>query len=403
MAFAPSYSLETLAIHHDAGLTDSAEVAPYISTSTTFRHPSLEQIAAANPPLEVTDPYSPERHIYSRETQPTVTRVEHVLSALLGGPTIVYPSGIAAFFAILLHVRPDVVAITGGYFGCHAALDIYKRTRGADQVSIIELDDEYPTDKKVMAWVESPVNPQGTNRSFAAYAKKVHAVGGTLGVDATLGPPPLQDPFKWGADIVMHSCTKYLGGHSDLLAGSVTVKNHEEWHALWEDRTHTGSNLGSLDSWLLLRSSRSVILRVERQAKTGTAIAQFLAALKKDDPVLGAVIKEVTHATLQDSADELVGEGKQMSTGPACFSFVTSKTEYATHLPHQLKLFIPATSLGGVESLIEQRVISDSKADPCLLRLSIGLEDVEDLKEDLLQGFRAVLQMEKETTAQHGA
>ncbi|BGO93037.1 hypothetical protein NBRC10512_004258 [Rhodotorula toruloides] len=372
--------LATRSIHHDSYLS-GPEVAANISTTTTFRHPSPEEIAS-KPEGYYSDKWDasePSRDIYSRYTQPTLTRVERALSSIVGQPTVVYPSGISAFFAVLLLVRPDVVAITEGYHGCHASLEVYRRLRGEDHVSVIKLDDEYPSGKKLLCWVETPLNPTGESRSIAAYAKRARAVGGTVGVDATFAPPPLQDPFKWGADVVMHSGTKYFAGHSDTLCGTVSVRNKEDWLKLWHDRTYTGSNIGSLDTWLLLRSLRTLSVRVNRSDLDGP----------------GGVVEKVWHTSLQEDRAELLGEGKQMEKGPATFGMLLKKPEYATHLPHSLKFFVPATSLGGVESLIEQRSLSDPNADPRLIRLSIGLEDFEDLKRDLIQGFRKVVQIEQ--------
>ncbi|GAA6036874.1 hypothetical protein JCM8097_006326 [Rhodosporidiobolus ruineniae] len=403
MAPSSNARLATKAVHSDASLS-GPEVSAYISTTTTFRHPSPQQIAAAEPGFydENWSPDAPSRDIYSRYTQPTLTRAETVLSQLIGQPTVVYPSGIAAVYAILLFVRPDVIAVTEGYHGCHTSFKVYQETRGADQVSIITLDDEYPRDKKVLCWLETPLNPTGESRSIAAYAKKAKAAGGVLAVDSTFAPPPLQDPFKWGADVVMHSGTKYLAGHSDALVGTVSVKSKEEWLKLWHNRTYTGSNIGSLDAWLLLRSLRTLPLRVTRQAETATKLAQWLSSLTRASPgseVDGpaGVVEVVWHAALQDekTKKELYGEGKQLEKGPACFGLLLSKETYARELPHQLKYFVPATSLGGVESLIEQRRISDPGADPRLIRLSIGVEDFEDLKADLIAGFKKVLQIER--------
>ncbi|BGP12901.1 hypothetical protein JCM10213_005147 [Rhodosporidiobolus nylandii] len=405
MVPSPAAGLATRAIHQDAPLSGS-EVAANISTSTTFRHPSPEQIAAAEPGKYDTDwsPAEPSRDIYSRYTQPTLTRAESVLSSILGGPTIVFPSGIAAVFAVLLHVRPDVIAVTDGYHGCHGAFAVYRQTRGEDHVRIIKLDDAYPKNKKVLVWLETPLNPTGESRSIAVYSKKAKEVNATLAVDSTFAPPPLQDPFKWGADIIMHSGTKYLAGHSDALVGTVTVKNKGDWLKLWHNRTYSGSNIGSLEAWLLLRSVRTLTVRVERQAKTATALAQWLASLTRASPGSNVdgpygVVEKVWHTALQEDARELLGDGKQLEKGPACFAILMTKEEYATHLPHQLKFFVPTTSLGGVESLIEQRRVSDPGADPRLIRLSIGLEDFADLKDDLIAGFNKVIQIEKGQTA----
>ncbi|GAA5879311.1 hypothetical protein JCM3774_006430 [Rhodotorula dairenensis] len=395
--------LATRAIHQDAPLS-GPEVAPNISLTTTFRHPSPEEIASKPEGYYDGDKFDladPPRDIYSRYTQPTLTRAERVLSSIIGQPTIVYPSGIAAFFAVLLHVRPDVVALTEGYHGCHASLEVYQKLRGPDQVSVLKLDDEYPRDaRKLLVWVETPLNPTGESRSIAHYSRRAKSVGAVLGIDATFGPPPLQDPFAWGADIVMHSGTKYFAGHSDALVGTVSVRTAAAWRELWHHRTYTGSNIGSLDAWLLLRSLRTLNVRVRQQAETATRLAQWLAALARAEPGSdldgpGGVVDRVWHTSLQADRAELLGEGKQMTAGPATFGFLLKNELYATHLPHHLECFIPATSLGGVESLIEQRLVSDPGADPRLIRVSVGLEDFEDLKADLIRGFKKVLQIER--------
>ncbi|GAA5862984.1 hypothetical protein JCM1840_002346 [Sporobolomyces johnsonii] len=401
-----NHSLATIAVHADSALS-GPEVAANISTSTTFRHPSPEEVAAAEPGTydSLWDPANPSRDIYSRYTQPTLTRAEKVLEGVIGAPTVVYPSGIAAFYAVLLHVRPDCVAIGTpegpGYHGCHASLEVYRKTRGEDQVTKISLNDEYPTGKKVLAWLETPLNPTGESYSIEAYAKKVHAVGGVLGVDSTFAPPPLQDPFKWGAQIVMHSGTKYFAGHSDALVGTVSVKDPKEWQSLWNNRTYTGTNIGSLDAWLLLRSLRTLNVRVLRQSKTATALAQWLVSLTpdnhsgSDDDAPAGVVQKVWHTALQSDAQDFIGPDKQLTAGPACFGMLLTKAIYAQYLPSRLSLFVSATSLGGVESLIEQRLVSDPGADPRLVRISVGLEDFEDLKADLIAGLKKVIQVEK--------
>lgn len=173
-------------------------------------------------------------------------------------------------------------------------------------------------------------------------AKDVNAV---LGIDATFGPPPLQDPFAWGADIVMHSGTKYFAGHSDALVGSVSVRSKAEWNRLWHNRTYTGSNIGSLDAWLLLRSLRTLQVRVTKQSETATQLAQWLAALARAEPATdldgpGGVVQQVWHTSLQEDRAELLGEGKQMTAGPATFAILLKNEVYATHLPHHLECFI---------------------------------------------------------------
>ncbi|KAM0793136.1 hypothetical protein ACM66B_000612 [Microbotryomycetes sp. NB124-2] len=402
-------ALATRALHGDHDWIQSDEVSPLISLSTTFRHPSPQQIAQTTDGSLSSnwDPSNPARDIYSRYTQPTLTRTESALSAVIGQPTIAYPSGIAAVTAILHFVRPDIIAFTQGegYHGSHTAVQVYRELRGKDAVRVISLDDEYPRNQgQLLVWLETPLNPTGEVRSIRKYADKAHAAGGVVAVDSTFAPPPIQDPFKWGCDIVMHSATKYFGGHTDVLAGTVSVKDKQSWLKLWHNRTYTGSNLGSLEAWLLLRSLRTLTVRVPRQVQTATALAQWLQSLTRAAPGStldgpADVVGIVWHATLQRDRKELVGRDMQMTMGSACFAMQTTKEVYATHLPHSLQLFTPATSLGGVESLIEQRVVSAPESDPRLLRLSIGLEDFDDLKQDLIRGFNKVLEIEQGKTS----
>ncbi|CAE6462854.1 unnamed protein product [Rhizoctonia solani] len=377
-------SLTTRLIHADDGARSEPNIAPSISVSTTFREPIPEKLEYPSDP----DPSSPERHIYSRYTTPVSTRVEKVLSALLDAHAITYASGIAATTAALTHLNPKRLAIRNGYHGVHVSIGVYKKTH--PDLKLFDVDDDFkPGD---ICWIETPLNPTGEARNIKYYADKVHAVGGRLVVDSTFAPPPLQDPFAWGADIVLHSATKYLGGHSDLLTGVLAVKDLEEWHALIQ---------GSLESFLLLRSLRTLELRVTRQAASGEALAQWLHKVSQTpvgetwDGVRGGIIKRVWHATLQEQDQEWVK--KQMpGGGPACFMIMLEDPNEARLLPYLLELFTPATSLGGVESLIEQRYLSDPKEDKRLLRLSVGLEGVEDLKEDLRQGLNKVTKKVKE-------
>jgi len=258
---------------------------------------------------------------------------------------------------------------------------------------VVDLDVDFrPGD---LCWLETPLNPTGESRDIQFYADKVHKVGGNLLVDSTFGPPPLQYPFKFGADCILHSGTKYFGGHSDLLAGVLVVKSLEEWNKLWNDRTFLGSMMGSLESWLLLRSLRTLHLRVPRQSASATVLAKWLNSLANTpngetyDGIPGGVISQVWHSSLQGVDGRGFDPSKQMQGGwNATFAILLAKPEYALALPHKLKYFVPATSLGGVESLVEHRLQTDPTSDPCLIRLSVGVEDVEDLKADLKQALQ---------------
>ncbi|KAI0832521.1 cystathionine gamma-synthase [Trametes gibbosa] len=381
----------TQLIHGDDDHARS-EVAPSISVSTTFR--------AVNP-LEVHDAhqfdeYNPVRHIYSRYTQAVSTRAERVLSKITEGHAITYSSGLAASHAALVHFKPKRVAITDGYHGCHATIQLYKRNRGGD-LPLISIDDHFqPGD---LCWLETPLNPTGEARDIKYYADKVHAAGGWLLVDATFAPPPIQFPFKWGADLIMHSGTKYFGGHSDLLCGVLVAPTVETWRELWHIRTYLGNMMGSLESWLLLRSLRTLHLRVPRQSDSAYVLAQWLAKAaggKSADGIPAGIIEKVWHSSLQGVDQRGFDPKTQLEGGwNPTFALLMTKEAYATLLPHAVKYFIPATSLGGVESLIEQRIHSDPGADPRLIRISVGVEDVEDLKDDLRRAFQDIVKHPK--------
>ncbi|KAI0692250.1 cystathionine gamma-synthase [Cerioporus squamosus] len=378
-------------IHADDSL-HGPEVAPSVSVSTTFRAPN---------PLEVTVPareefnmWNPTRHVYSRYTQSVSTRAERVLSKINDGYAITFASGTASSYAALVYFHPRRIAITGGYIGFHSTIDVYKRIRGGD-LPIIGIDEQFqPGD---LCWLETPLNPTGSpGLDIKYYADKVHDAGGHLIVDSTFAPPPLQYPFKWGADIVMHSGTKYFGGHSDLLCGVLVAPTLEKWNELAHIRTYTGSMMGSLEAWLLLRSLRTLHLRVPRQSENAAGLAQWLskaAGGKAYDGIPAGTIYKVSHSSLQGKDARGFDPKTQLEGGWNATFAIYEK--YAARFPHSLKYFIPATSLGGVESLIEQRVLLEPGADPRLVRISVGVEDLKDLKDDLRRAFQAIVKAPK--------
>lgn len=273
------------------------------------------------------------------------------------------------------------------------------------------------------------MNPTGEAVSIAKYAAKAAARGAHLLVDATFGPPGLQDPFQWGADIVLHSGTKYLGGHSDMLCGVLAVRRRDWLRDLRRDRCYLGSVLGSFEGWLGVRSVRTLELRVQRQSQNAEKLVSWLHDLlhvnmgavpdtgnantdaeidknKDDAAVIQAVISRITHASLQCAASDDGADGHQSwlkqqmpnGYGPV-FAIYMKSAALARCLPSSLSLFHHATSLGGVESLIEWRRMSDGTADPCLLRLSIGVEQWSDLRDDLLRGFHRIFHQSTRKTS----
>lgn len=435
----PVPGLATAALHadHPDHVSDANyAVAPSISLSTTFRAPPpnsahaklLEDVISGQAELDMQDPSF---HIYSRYSQSTNIRCEKVLSQIMKAHALTYSSGLSAAHAAVTHYAPSVIAIKRGYHGVHVSFQLYCRGRN---VKIIDLDDDYKAAMNgvtalsgdvgerggLVVWVETPLNPSGEARDLSKYVRKARTIPHAhVVVDSTFAPPPLQDPFQQGVDMVMHSGTKYFGGHSDLLCGILAVKDKKEWNSLWADRTYSGANLGSMEAYLLLRSLRTLTVRVQKQSDTATKLAAWLHTLSTTTPsaqvedqdmpfAAGKLIARTYHSSLQprNDLDDVVTKGatpedptfdpaKQMPGGHApTFAFRTVKPEYATHVPHLTTYFTPATSLGGVESLLEHRVKSDPTEDPRIIRVSVGLEEFEDLKADLRAAFKLVLERE---------
>jgi cystathionine beta-lyase/cystathionine gamma-synthase len=335
--------------------------------------------------------------------------LEAILSNILKGPALTYASGLSAFHALLVFLNPKRISIGEGYHGCHGVIEIHKKLTGLKK---LDLDcDPEELQAGDIVHVETPLNPHGTACNLKAFAEKAHSRGAYLTVDATFGPPPLQDPFLWGADIVMHSGTKYVGGHSDMLCGILAVnptRVKEGWfEKLDAERLHLGNVMGSMEGWLGIRSLRTLEVRVERQSfNAGKIVAWLDAALNpekasslsttptvssEDSKIVRTVLGKIEHASLQEDDIKDGWLLKQMPNGfGPVFSITMKEKDFARRLPSKLNLFHHATSLGGVESLIEWRTMTDAKVDTRLLRISVGLEGWEDLRDDLLRGFKAV-------------
>lgn len=272
------------------------------------------------------------------------------------------------------------------------------------------------------------MNPTGEALDIAAYAAKAHARGAWLLVDGTLGPPGLQEPLGLGADVVVHSGTKYLGGHSDLLCG-VLATRREGWVAgLAVERTVMGSVMGGVEGWLGVRSLRTLELRVKRQSGNagflvrwvdgalrgvvgdlrgegeGKGDGEVVRVTADDVRLVRRTVARVQHASLQLQQQQQRERGKgkeeedmgwlkkQMPGGFGPVFALTMRTEaFARRLPGGLELFAHATSLGGVESLVEWRAMSDERVDGRVVRVSVGVEGWGDLRDDLGRGLRALI------------
>merc|ERR1712232_1508299 len=244
-----------------------------------------------------------------------------------------------------------------------------------------------------LIWLETPLNPSCDVADIKAYVEVAVDSSAYVVVDGTFAPPPLQRPLQLGAHAVMHSTTKYLAGHSDAFGGAVCVGSADVAQQLRKDRRSFGATPGSLEVWLLTRSLRTLHLRVERQSSTATKLAAWLhdATLGNEasHPLFG-LVHAVHHPSLLSHATHEVAVRQMHGGFGGCLALELKTEAAAKALPGALKLFRNATSLGGVESLIEWRRKYDNAISPLLLRVSCGLEEPEHLKADLQ---RAIIQV----------
>ena len=315
-----------------------------------------------------------------------------MLCALEGGAeALVFPSGMAAIAALFRTLRRGeaVVVQRPIYYGTLAWLAKFCAHReiglhhfaGADPSS---LERAVQDAKPAIVWIETPSNPMLDIVDIARAAEVAHAAGALLAVDSTAATPILTRPLALGADLVMHSATKYLNGHSDVLAGVlVTGRTDERWAAISAERHDAGALLGPFEAWLLLRGLRTLALRVRQACANALAIARFLEHHPR--------IERVLYPGLPSHPQHALAL-RQMAGGcGGLLSFqVKGDAAAALAVAGRLRLIARATSLGGTESLIEHRFTIEGAATgvpPNLLRLSVGIEDEADLIADLAQAL----------------
>jgi cystathionine gamma-synthase len=336
----------TQAIHADKSHADGADVAPAIRPSTTFTEGNGRR--------------------YRRSSHETTERFEAVLGALEGGHAVCYSSGMAAAAAVFDFFRPRRAAVGEVY---HMVAELASdRVRRGD-LEIVDVEGLAAGD---LHWVESPSNPKCVVSDIEAISARNTSSGAITVVDSTFATPMFANPLLLGADVVMHSVTKGISGHSDAHAGALVVREAERAGELRRHREMTGAVPGSLDTWLALRGIRTLPLRAERAA----ASAESIASWASESGLLTYYPGLSSHPTHDVAVRQMRGFGTMLSIDVGSF-------ERATSVVRRVKLFTNATSLGGVESLIEHRIVSDPKMDPGLIRLSIGLEDPHELIADL--------------------
>lgn len=354
-------------------------IVPPIQPSTTFaRDRDYKLLSAA--------------HSYARDENPVYATAESMLMHLeRADDALLFSSGMAAAMAVFQALEPGdhVVAPKVMYWGLRnwltefcanwrLELDLYDSTQPGDLANSLR------TGKTRILWIETPSNPTWDVVDIAAAADAAHAVGARLVVDSTVATPVLTRPLVFGADLVMHSATKYLNGHGDVVAGALACARDDEfWQRIRTVRSHGGAIPGSFEAWLLQRGMRTLFLRVRHASSAALEIARHFAG----HPALEAVLYPglTSHPGHEIAVRQMDG-----GFGGMLSLRVKGGQSAALAAVSRCDVFIRATSLGGVESLVEHRYSIEGANSPIpedLIRLSIGIEAVEDLIGDLEQAL----------------
>jgi cystathionine gamma-synthase len=333
-------------------------------------------------------------YAYGRPDNATTRHAETVLAALEEGhAAALFGSGMAAATAIVLALPAPshIVASQVMYWAFRhwlagEAPRLGHRVDFVDSSDLAALAAAVKPGSTRLVYIETPGNPLWTITDIAAVAAIAHAAGALLAVDSTVATPVLTQPLRLGADLVMHSASKYLNGHSDVIAGAVVAAQPgDAWERVKTVRTQLGAIIGPFEAWLLLRGLRTLDVRVRTQAATALTIAARLAG--------DARVSHVLYPGLARHPGHAVA-ARQMGGGYGGMLSIRAKggERAAIATAAQVRLWKRATSLGGVESLIEHRASVEGPGSPCppdLLRLSVGLEDPDDLMNDLAQALDA--------------
>jgi len=368
---------ETLAVHA-GGEPDpgNGALAPPIHLATTFRHgPAGEREAG---------------YEYQREGNPTQDRLETMLAALEGGAAALATGSGMAAMSVLLDSLPSgarVLIPDDCYTGLRVLADEFLPQRGvsATLMDMADLDAVAVAarDGVAMVWAETPSNPQLKVADIAALARIAHDAGALLACDNTFATPALQQPLALGADVVMHSTTKYFGGHSDCMGGALVFARRDAFFDAVAHRRHvTGGILSPFNAWLTLRGARSLPARMAWHCRNARALAEFLHAQP--------AVEVVHYPGLASHPGHAIAAAQMRDFGGMLSVRIRGGREAALGVASRLKLFTNATSLGGCESLVEHRA-SVEGANPFspqnLLRVSVGLEHPDDLVADWRQAL----------------
>jgi len=389
--------ISTICVHGCQKKYDTTgAVSVPIFASSTFAHPGVGQSTGFD---------------YSRSQNPTKEHLEHAITALEGGAeTIAFSTGMAAVsvFMELFSPGDHIVAsydLYGGTFRLFSNISIKNGITFSYAANLQEISEKITSATKAV-FIETPTNPMMNVVNIAAVAQlkqraqlkqcvrikqnaQINSNKILLIVDNTFLTPIFQRPLSLGADIVLHSGTKYLGGHNDTLAGTLTVKDKDLSERLRFIAKTTGASLSPFDSFLIIRGIKTLAVRMERHNKTALVVAQWLAQQKK--------IKKVYYIGLQDHPDYAIS-CRQASGFGGMISFTVNDEQTAVSILENVKLIKYAESLGGTESLITYPLLQTHADLPqedreargingCLLRLSVGLEAADDIIQDLKQAM----------------
>jgi cystathionine gamma-synthase len=360
---------------------NTGSVIPSINPSTTYsRNENYDLIS---------------EYIYTRLNNQNYSDVESLCTKLdNGADSLVFASGMAAIAAVLetLNSGDHIVAPNVMYY---AAQDWMRRVSSKRNIglSLFDVTEEDGISKAIqpgktkLVWIETPVNPTWDVIDIKAASDIAHQAGAILCVDCTVAPPITTRALDLGADIVFHSASKYYNGHSDVIAGILVTKElNNSWEEIKYIRTHVGGVIGPFEAWLLLRGMRTLSIRFERASYNALRIAQHFEHHPK--------IEKVLYPGLESHSKHSIA-AKQMTNGFGGMLSILIKgsAKEALNVVKHLQHFVPATSLGGVESLVEHRASVESETSTVaknLLRFSIGIEDVNDLINDIEHALNSI-------------
>ena len=336
---------------------------------------------------------------YSRTGNPTRAALESNLAAIESGKYgACFGSGLAAIDCVIKMLKPgdEVISTNDLYGGSYRIFKTIFEKYGikfhfVDMVEVQNISNKI-NDKTKLIWIETPTNPMMNIIDVKSIVKIAKTLGIKVAVDNTFATPYLQRPLELGADIVMHSVTKYLGGHSDVVMGALVTNDESLAEEMYRIQNSSGAVCGPMDSFLVLRGIKTLHLRVQRHCENGEKVANFLSTHPEVDHVFWPGFE--THPNHEVAKEQMNGFGGMIS-----FTLKGDSLEKAKSIVSKTKLFTLAESLGGVESLIghpstmthasiprEERI--KSGVLDSLIRLSVGVEDASDLIEDLENAFK---------------